>query len=257
MNLKLLIVFLIFLTNRLLIAQSKINQTDSKGLKQGEWIKTDPNTNLILYKGQFKDNKPVGVFKYFHANTDILKSELKFKNDGITAYAEVFYISGKLQAKGKYINEKRDSIWSFFTEYGELISKENYKNGLKEGQSYTYYPKGELLEEINYKNNLKDGPNKQYYINKQIKSESNYKNGKLIGKNAYYYPNGMLASIGYYNDFGNKFGVWLSKDKDGKVTEKEVYDNGNLLTGKAAEEWLKNNNSKENTPTKKTEKKAK
>jgi antitoxin component YwqK of YwqJK toxin-antitoxin module len=251
-----IVIFIIslILFNNLLFAQSNINQVDNKGLKQGEWIKKDPKTNLVVYKGQFKDNKPIGVFKYFHENTDLIKSEIKFKDDGKTAYAEIFNTSGKIQAKGKYIDEKRDSVWNFYSEFGELISKENYKNGNKEGQSFIYYPNGQLFEEINFKNDLKDGANKQYYENKQLKSESNYKNGKLIGKNAYYYPNGMVASVGIYNQLGNKNGVWLTKDKDGKTTEKEVYDNGKLLQGKAAEDWIKNNKNKEN-PTSKIEKK--
>jgi antitoxin component YwqK of YwqJK toxin-antitoxin module len=238
-------IFSLILFNNILFAQSNINQLDSKGLKQGEWVKTDPKTNLAVYKGQFKDNKPIGVFKYFYENTDLIKSEIKFKNDCKTAYAEVYYISGKIQAKGKYIDEKKDSVWTFYSEFGEILSKENYKNGLKEGKSFIYYPNGQLLEEIYFKNNLKEGVNKQFYESKQLKYESNYKNGKLVGKNTYYYPNGMVASVGMYNQLGNKNGVWISKDKDGKVTEKEVYDNGKLLQGKAAEEWINNNKNKE------------
>ena len=247
---------LTFVMSNILLAQTNINQIDSKGLKQGEWIKKDPLTNFIIYKGQFKDNKPTGVFKYFHENTELIKSELKFKNDGKTAYAEIYHMSGKIQAKGKYINEKRDSVWLFFNEEGALISKENYKNGLKEGQAFVYYPEGQLLEEIYYKNNLKDGPNKQYYTNKQVRSEVNFKNGKVTGKNAYYYPDGMEARIGYYNEFGNKNGVWLSKDQQGKVTEREVYDNGKLLSEKAAEEWLNKNKKKEDASPKKEQKKG-
>jgi len=34
---------------------------------------------------------------------------------------------------------------------------------------------------------------------------------------------------------------WL---RQRKTTEKEVYDNGKLLQGKAAEDWIKNNKNK-------------
>lgn len=237
------ILFFLILSVLSLTAQKSFNITDAKGLKQGPWIKTDLKTNKIVYKGQFKDNKPIGIFKYYFEEIDTIKSILDFRKDGKSAYAQIFHLNNKIKAKGKYINEKKDSLWSFYDEDGKLLSTENYNNGLKEGKSIIYYTDGTILEEGNYKNDKKNGSFKQFYPDKQIKMESSYKDGVMIGKNAFYYPNGMLANIGYLNEKGNKFGVWLSKDKDGKVTEREVYDDGNLLEGKAAEEWLEKNKS--------------
>jgi antitoxin component YwqK of YwqJK toxin-antitoxin module len=226
-----------------LFSQKTINVTDSKGLKQGYWVKLNPKTNKIIYRGQFKDNKPFGVFKYYFEETDTIKTLMEFKNEGKTAYAQIFHLNNSIQAKGKYTNEKKDSVWMFYDEYGKKLCSENYKNGLKEGKSIIYYPDGNVLEEGTYKNDKKHGAFKQLYPDKKIKMECSYKDGVMIGKNAFYYPNGMLANIGYFNDKGNKFGVWLSKDKEGKVTEREVYDDGVLLEGKAAEEWLEKNKS--------------
>ncbi len=67
----------------------------------------------------------------------------------------------------------------------------------------------------------------------------------LVGKNAYYYPSGTIAAIGYYNNNGNKNGVWLYKNNEGKVTSKDVYDDGKLLNEKEAAEWLQKNKGKE------------
>jgi antitoxin component YwqK of YwqJK toxin-antitoxin module len=45
-------------------AMAQVNQVDSKGLKQGLWYKDFPGTKIHMYEGVFKDDKPVGVFKY-------------------------------------------------------------------------------------------------------------------------------------------------------------------------------------------------
>ena len=43
-----------------------INNVDINGNKQGIWGKTY-NNGLIRYKGQFKDNKPQGLFFYYYS----------------------------------------------------------------------------------------------------------------------------------------------------------------------------------------------
>ena len=57
------IVGLLFLSG--FVFSQEINKVDSKGRKQGVWQKTYPNSRAIEYKGQFKDDKPVGTFYYF------------------------------------------------------------------------------------------------------------------------------------------------------------------------------------------------
>jgi len=236
-------------------AQSTTNQTDERGLKQGFWIKRNPETRAIIYKGQFKDNKPFGIFKYYYQEIDTIKSIIEFRDGGNIAYSQLFHSNGKKQALGKYVNEKKDSTWTFYNEQGKLLSIENYSIGTRNGKSIVYYPGGSILEDSNFKNDKRDGVHKEYYENKQLKSEANYVNGKLVGKNAFYYPNGMLSNIGYYNESGNKFGVWLSKDEEGKVTAREVYENGTLLEGKAAEAWLERNKAKNQNTEKQEQKK--
>ena len=38
------------------------NKVDSQGRKQGEWRKVHEGKNVYEYKGQFKNDKPVGEF---------------------------------------------------------------------------------------------------------------------------------------------------------------------------------------------------
>ena len=42
----------------------KVNQTDDYGNKQGVWTKSYKN-GKVRYKGQFKNNKHIGLFYYY------------------------------------------------------------------------------------------------------------------------------------------------------------------------------------------------
>lgn len=225
-------------------AQNAPNVTDTKGLKQGYWEKKDPQSGLTAYKGNFKDDKPVGTFTYYYPNMDSVHTIMKFTSNPKVAYATIYHTSGKIQAKGKYVDEKKDSVWTFYDFYGVLLSTETYKLGKREGKSYVYYPNGVISDEKYFENDKLTGQYKTYFENKAVKTECTYVNGKLFGKNATYYPGGVAAVMGYYSKSGHMNGLWVYKDEKGKVTKKEVYDEGKLLEGKAAEEWLLKNKNK-------------
>ena len=215
------------------------NQTDAKGFKQGYWEKIDPQTGKISYKGSFKDNKPQGFFYHYYKGTDSLRSKTEFRQDGKIAYVTMYHLpTGKIQAQGKYSNELKDSVWIFYDERGVLLSTENYKAGKKEGISKVYFQSGMLSEEKNYKNDQLQGPFKQYYEDKRVKAEGANKEGQLDGKCSWYYPNGIAAAEGFY-DKGIKKSVWVYKDQKGKITEREVWQNGKQLNKKETEAFFK------------------
>ena len=109
------------------------NTTDAAGKKQGAWKKLDEN-GLPLYVGQFKDDKPYGMFTYFDGEGKKM-TEMNFYKDGAIAYAKMYHVNGKLQAEGKYVGQKKDSVWNFYNTEGVFLSTETFLNGKKEGKS--------------------------------------------------------------------------------------------------------------------------
>ena len=69
-----LIALLAFLIANPILSQ-EINISDKNGNKQGQWKKYFKNGN-IKYEGQFQDNYPVGIFKFYYET-----SELKVKKN--------------------------------------------------------------------------------------------------------------------------------------------------------------------------------
>jgi len=219
------------------------NKTDEKGLKQGHWKKTDPTTKKLIYEGNFKDNLPQGLFKYYYPN-DSIKSKMLFIQNGKIGYSTLFHPNGKMMAYGKYINELKDSTWSFYDEKGLIISKETFLLGKKNGVSVVYFSNGIVSEEYHYKMDLKHGTFKQYFDKNIVKGEGNYVNGLMDGKNTYYFPNGVQVASGFYKN-GQKNGPWIYKEQDGKIKEKELYKLGRLASQKETENFFNKNKSTE------------
>ncbi len=217
------------------------NKTDAAGKKQGVWKKVDEKSGKVIYEGEFKDDKPIGYFKHYYPGDTARRAVTYYKEGGKIAYVKMYHqLTGKLMAEGKYISELKDSVWKFYDEAGVVISKDKYSNGKKNGPSIVYLPDGNIAEEKNYKNDLLEGPFKQYFDGKLVKGEGKYVNGKLDGKVSYYFPNGTAAATGIYKN-GCKEGVWIMKEKDGKIKEKEVWKNCQPLTKKETEEYFKKN----------------
>lgn len=219
----------------LAIAQTK----DAEGRKQGYWKKKDERTNKLIYEGEFKDDKPVGRFKYYYPNDTAVRAIMHFKKGGESAYVKLFHQNGKRMAEGKYVGKEiKDSVWVYYDEAGGLLSREKYSMGKKNGPSTVYYRDGNVSEERNYKMDVQDGPFKQYFDeNKAIKGQGLYVNGDLEGRTAYYYPNGVEVAAGYYKK-GRKDGVWIYREENGKVKEKELFRNGRQASDKEAEAYF-------------------
>ena len=239
--------FFIFISTQL----CSIGQTtDANNNKQGYWKKKDEKTNKLVYEGEFKDNKPVGKFKYYYPN-DSVRAIMNFKQDGKVAYAKLFHLNGLRMGEGKYIQEIKDSLWLYYDESGKLLSKDNYRMGKKNGVSYVYLPNGKLAEERQYKMDVQHGSFKQYFDGKRIRGEGNYVDGQLDGKATYYYPNGVEVATGYYKN-GAKNGPWIYKEESGKIKEKELYINGKLASAKETEAFFLKDKSAEKKDAKPT-----
>ncbi|HET6989702.1 MAG TPA: hypothetical protein VFJ43_00185 [Bacteroidia bacterium] len=228
---------MIFILPAAMSAQGDVPQGDypnkiENGLKEGPWKKVD-SLGTCIYVGQFKAGKPYGVFTYF--DTDARKmSEINFLNGGPVAYGKMYGVTGKIQAEGKYINQQKDSLWTFFTEDGVLLSQEWYKNGKRNGKSVTYHPFSKQIAELKfYKDDLQDSIWVTYYSDGKKEGEGKYKMGKQEGRATWFFPDGKLNIVGnYLHDVKDGIWVYYTED-DGKYVEKgrETWKAGKLISG--------------------------
>lgn len=215
----------------LAFAQPTLNQTDAAGKKQGQWKKVDADGH-VKYEGQFKDDKPTGKFIYYYPSGAV-KTESYYSNNGTVCRTKTYHEeTGKLMAEGKYVTEKKDSLWNYYSFDGFLISTENYIKGSKEGQWKSYIPDSNktLVEIKNYKADAEDGAWEQYFPDGTLRTKAAYVKGKLEGVATYYRGEGKKLCEGKFAG-GVRSGPWIYYTPEGKVEKVEKYVKGQLVGG--------------------------
>lgn len=204
-----------------------LNRVDKSGRKQGLWEKKYPNGN-IRYRGYFRDDKPTGVFKYFYEDNDSLRILAMYSDNGRIAHVHEYYPSGALAGIGKYVDEKKDSVWKIYDQYQRLEEKDQYVKGKKNGKSIMFYPDGNVLQSKTWRNDIENGKWRQFYPNGDIKLEETYVNGKIEGPATFYNPGGKVTISGnYHNDV--KDGKWIYFNDSGHPIDSVIFSNGRPL----------------------------
>jgi antitoxin component YwqK of YwqJK toxin-antitoxin module len=219
------------------------NQVDTKGRKQGAWEKNYPNSKAFEYKGQFKDDKPVGTFTYYYPST---KVKAIIKHDDKTGRSEAFmyHEGGVLMAHGIYRNQKKDSIWSQFGPSGRISFKETYKDGVLDGKMTVYYVPEDLNDRSEkiakicfYKAGKLEGEAIEYFDYGTVKSKTNYLNGEKHGLCISNHANGQPMIYERFK-FGVRNGFFQAFDESGKEIGIRYYRYGSLLEGETLQKWL-------------------
>lgn len=227
MNLKIIISVSLIALSSIALCQTEtaLNQTDSKGRKQGHWIKKYPDQSL-LYDGYFKDDHPVGEFKRFYEDKT-LKSVLNFSSNGKEAEAVLYHPNGNIASKGKYVNQKKEGKWQFFSEINKdyLISEDIYSGDIRNGLSVKFYPDSTIAEKVNYINNIRQGEWTRYYPGGSLLLRSKYLNDKIDGRFETWYEDGKQEYSGQYKDDARD-GLWLFYNPDGTVKYRIQYVDG-------------------------------
>jgi antitoxin component YwqK of YwqJK toxin-antitoxin module len=207
------------------LSYSQINQTDANGLRQGLWQKQQPNGKL-MYKGYFKDNKPVGEWKRYHPGGQV-KAIIEYQENSDSAFAQLFDAYNKKVAEGVYIKEKKEGIWVYFTNDGK-VAEEQYKNGLKNGISKKFYESGELMEEVEWVNGQQEGDYEFYFKAGEPYLQCKMKQGQRHGLCLIQSLDGKPEMEAHYkNNFRD--GAWKFYGENGEFQYQLNYKEGELL----------------------------
>ncbi len=201
--------------------ESGINHTDENGMRQGYWEQKYPEGST-RYRGTFRNNRPVGEFIRYFPNGNTM-AIMNFCEEGIRADTELFYEEGKLAAQGIYKDEKKDSVWKYYSYYdNHLASTETYDSGVKQGLASVYYPNGRVAESFWYENDVRNGPWMQYYDNGRLRVQAEFRDDERHGRFVFYTPGGRKEIEGeYYNN--QMHGRWTYYDQSGQVVSEVKY----------------------------------
>jgi antitoxin component YwqK of YwqJK toxin-antitoxin module len=135
-----------------------------------------------------------------------------------------YYISGAIQMKGTYKDDKRDGVFLYYSDHNTYTSAGRYRNNRSVGKWETYHTNGRLASEVYYTDryflkNLWDSTGHQWV-----------KDGE--GKEIQRYANGVVAAEGEYKD-GYKEGYWYGRHENGEMYYEENYHQGRLIHGRS------------------------
>ncbi len=223
---------------------TQINQVDAQGRKQGPWAKKYEGRSVYKYKGQFKDDKPVGKFTYYYESNKV-KAIIKHDENSNRSEAYFYHENGNLMSFGIYRDMKKDSVWLNFGPTKRLSTSETYKNGVLHGKKIIYYvpqdinDKSRRIASVSYYENGKlEGEYIEYFDYQVVKTRGNYLHNKKHGVWTTYHPNGKKMNVIRYKN-GQKHGWAFAYDENGKQLVKKYFYYGRLLEGEKLEEKMK------------------
>jgi antitoxin component YwqK of YwqJK toxin-antitoxin module len=223
-------------------------------LLDSTWLFYKENGN-IQYKINYLENKKHGVYQHFDENCLLVKEEF-FKQDVINGVSKTFYPdSAQILVKKSvpYEDGRREGVGYEYAKDGRITAIVTYdknfiisneqingtdKNGLKQGVWKEYFSNERLKTEKRYKDDKLNGYVKQYNSQGKLESATLYINGEEqsgenniadFDVNTIYYPDGTPKSTSVYNKAGKRDGVSTYYDKDGSISNTEIYKNGYLL----------------------------
>jgi antitoxin component YwqK of YwqJK toxin-antitoxin module len=219
------------------------NSVDAKGRKQGPWVKKLPQSNIIDYQGQFKDDIPIGTFIYYFPSGK-KKAEVIYKSSN-TTFTTMYHDNETILAQGKFVNQLKDSTWYMYSKSGRLNMIENYKQGQLNGERFVFYPLGnstskkdQITQKQIYVDGKLHGTQLDYFENGKTWKEIKYENGVKHGEAITYNPYGKIELKDYYYK-GMKNGWCLAYDSLGtNITGKVYYKLGERLDSIATIKYL-------------------
>lgn len=127
------------------------------------------------------------------------------------------YKSEQVVEVGKYINNKKEGIWTAYFPNGKVKTEINFEAGRPKGSYKVFYDNGQVQEQGNWVSNRNVGEFKRYHENGKLQQEFNFDaTGKRAGVQKYYHENGQIMIEGNWNG-GKESGE-----------QKRYYENGDL-----------------------------
>lgn len=220
------------------------NKTDAKGNKQGPWVKYHPNSKSILYTGQFKDNQPVGEFRYFYPSGSV--KAIVIHETSHLSFAWFYYENEQLMSLGKYVDQMKDSVWMNYNPAGFLVSKESFHKNKLNGEKIIFYianqeETGEVkvLSIEHYKDSVLHGGYQTFFSTGKVKEQGSYLQGVKDGVWESFHTNGNIATRVKFRE-GKAYGYAYAYDEEGEETYQFFYLKGKKLTKEELKKYIDN-----------------
>jgi antitoxin component YwqK of YwqJK toxin-antitoxin module len=232
--------------NDFLISRERINRTDSKGLKQGEWKEFYPN-GVVRAEKNYKDDQLHGYYKEYdtkgvlvltmlYDNGSIVKSKVEDEPD--IEMENRYDQNNRLVYSGPFRNKVPVGVHREFGNDGKVTNAYVYndnglkisegivdENGRSNGRWKDFYPDGTIQAEGQYTENRRTGVWKFYNSSGKLEQTGSFNNGRPDGLWKWYYDNGALLREEEYFQ-GLRDGIFTEYSPDGEIIAQGQFTDG-------------------------------
>ena len=158
---------------------------------------------------------------YYSINSDVPYSGRVFST----------YINGQNEFVGTLKNGHEEGLLTHWYENGQKQTEEYYKQGVLNGSFVLWYENGQKKIEGEYLDGEYDGLLKFWYEsgNKESERLVNSKDTSVVING--WWENGNISTVGQFKN-EEKDGVWIYRNRMGKITSEKRYKNGELINTK-------------------------
>lgn len=207
------------------------NKLNSKGKKDGLWIRQWETTRNIFTKGEFKNGIPTGVWERYYPEGDLMQRMTHVQDTTIVDVVHFFADGKTMMSEGRYIKKRREGVWKTYNESAVLIAEENYKDSLLDGGCKYFYPTGKPLKIEQYAKGEKNGDYVEFYEDGKKRAEGKYLRDELDGPYKAWFENGVPDCEGKYLK-GLQDGNWRYFHKTGKIKVNVLFSMGKEIKRK-------------------------
>lgn len=147
------------------------------------------------------------------------------------------YKPDQIVEEGKYVNNKKQGVWTKYFPSGQEHTIINYSNNKPSGEYKVFYENGQLEEEGIWKTNKNVGNFKRFYENGKPHQDFIFnQTGKRDGIQKYYHENGQLMIVGEVRE-GKETGEFKEYYEDGSLKSVKVYDEPGVVNHTKTKEY--------------------
>ena len=173
-----------------------------------------------------KEDTPIGKWLYYDTSGRII-AKGNFINGERDGDWKWYHENGELKEQGIYVKGLEQGVYDFYHDNGNKSLTVQFKDGKLEGTYYSYSIYGAPLEKRTYKNGEMNGVRQHFYEADEslIKYEYFMKNGDYDGPFKEYYATGVLAQEMTFKD-GTKQGAEKVYHPNGKLASEATFKDG-------------------------------
>ncbi|MFN0031435.1 MAG: toxin-antitoxin system YwqK family antitoxin [Flavobacteriales bacterium] len=203
------------------------NVKNSKGEKEGLWVRPHLGDTNIYSRGVFNNNKPVGIWEKYYPTGELELIQEHLAGD--TVFTKKFHSDGiTLASKGNYVKRRKEGKWLVYNESGFMINDLQMSDSTTNGLCKFYFENGKLWKTEVHKMGLKSGPFTEYFENGKKRAEGTYLLDEKEGDYTAWFDNGQMESRGKFVK-GLMDGAWYYFNTDGTVKLTMAYSMGKEL----------------------------